>query len=69
MGFKEMCGEKVFYTCDKCRSEFQFGPHIYDGSYHAGSMLCKGCRPNKMNTIEVGSPEYQAIEAAIKRMH
>jgi hypothetical protein len=47
MGFKGTEGEKIIYTCDKCKMDFQFGPHLYNGGPGPnGTMLCKHCRPD-----------------------
>jgi hypothetical protein len=47
MGFKGYEGEKIIYTCDKCKMDFQFGPHIYNGGPGPNeTMLCKHCRPD-----------------------
>lgn len=47
MPFKENREGKMFYTCDRCGIEFQFGPHIYRGRPGPkDTMLCLGCAPN-----------------------
>ena len=47
MPFKEMRDGKFLYRCDRCAFEFQFGPHLYQGSPGPkGTMLCKACAPD-----------------------
>ena len=40
-----MAEPKVLYTCDACGSQYQFGPHIYDGKHidAYGINVCSGC--------------------------
>ena len=46
MPFKENRNGKMFYTCDRCGREFQFGPHLYEGTPGPNdTMLCRLCGP------------------------
>lgn len=44
---------KIFYNCDLCGSEYQFGPHVYAGHYLFSFKLnvCKRCVPRTDSPI------------------
>jgi hypothetical protein len=48
---------RITYSCFLCCTEFQYGPHIYDGSYVKAwdIMTCNRCRRANWDGILPGS--------------